>query len=191
MESIQAINNEIREVSAKICIAQSRAEEAKLNAEHQKHILLEVEAEVAEKEKINKMFEYIQSLDVSKIKTTTLNTTRLPEAIEIIRNLRDEANQCNRYVYDCQQILTQYENDFAKYDEEVKTLKEYLQGLSIQLKFKIEHEKQLLDQLLQSNQDLMRMYQPHENNQASDSGVTNAIDAAGACACACACACAN
>ena len=164
MEKIQAISNEIREVNTKIGIAQCQAEEAKRNVEQQKAKLLEVEAEVAEKEKINKIFECLQTLDVSKIKTPALNVARLPEAIEIIRNIRNESNNCRRYVDDCQRMLTQYENDFAKYDKEVKTLTEYLQGLSIQLKFKIESEKQMLDQLLQSNQELVRIHQPREDN---------------------------
>lgn len=142
MENIQAISNEICEVNTKIGIAQYQAEEAKRNVEQQKAKLLEIEAE---KEKINKIFECLQTLDVSKIKTPILNVARLPEAIEIIRNIHNELNNCRGYVHDCQRLLTQYENDFAKYNKEVKTLTVYLQGLSMRLKFKIESEKQMLD----------------------------------------------
>ena len=164
MESIQAISNEIREVGIKIDAAKRQAKDAKNNVKQQKTKLSEVEAEVAEKEKINKIFECLETLDFSRIKTPALNIARIPEAIDIIRNLHDESSRTNRYVNDHQRLLTQYENDFERYEKEVKTLTEYLQGLFIQLKFKAENEKQTLDKLLQSNQQLVRTHQPQDAN---------------------------
>ena len=164
MDSILAINNEIREVTSKIDNAKFQMEEAKRNIEQQKIELAEVEAEIAEKEKINKIAEYLQTLDISKIKTPTLsNDIDISGAINIILKLYNESRSVNRFVHDSKQKLTQYENDFEKYEKEVKTLTEYLQGLFIQLKFKVENERKMLDQVLQSSQRLASINHLYDN----------------------------
>ena len=177
MQRIQELNKEIRDVDARIRVETSQAEEAKRNMEQQKTKLLEeIQAENAEKKKINEIYALLLTVDLSKIKTPVLNAAELQTAIIGIQNLRKEANHYNRYEHDCQPMLSQYENDFAKHKKEAENLKKLIQGLSIQLNYEIEREEQELRQIRQASQEFARKYQQQESNP----GVMGAGDAAGA-----------
>lgn len=182
MESIQAINKKIGEVDAKIRVTRGKAEEIKREMEQQEAKLLEIEAEIAETEKLNKAFECLQTLDISKIKSPELNINSLSEAVGIIRHLCNVVNHidevCPRRIcaHDYKSMLIQSKNDLAKYEKEIKDSEEYLQGLFAQLKFEIEQQRQTLDKILQSNQELINMHQ-RTCNQEINPEVMTACDA--------------
>ena len=105
--------------------------------------------------------------DVSKIKSPVLQHVRIPEVIEIVREIHDESHKVNRYVCDNERLLNQIEEELKKYNEEVRSLSEYLTGLNAQLKFKIESEKKALDSLLQFSQDVENEIHPMANDSVN------------------------
>lgn len=163
MQRTQELNQKIHEVDDKYREEMCLAEEAKLKAEQLKAKLLEIQAENAEKQKINQIYALLLELDLSKIKTPELNPDDAKTAITSIQNLRGEAIRYNRYEHDCQPMLTQYENEYTKHKKEAEDLKKLMQGLIMQLNYEIEHVEQELRQIRQASQEFALKYQQESN----------------------------
>lgn len=173
MDKVAAIKSEICEVRERLRLAKINVSTTQQKVNDQRIQLSEVKDEVAEKEKIHQAFELLRSFDVSKIKLLLLSQARISEAIEIVREIHDESRRVNRYVHDNERLLNQLEEELKKYNEEVRSLTEYLTGLNIQLKFKIESEKKELDSLFQFSQDVENEIHPMVNNPMANNPVAD------------------